>query len=185
MKYLLYLLSVALVSSAVSCQQTDPAPKGPLTASFQLLDEQGQEATVFPQGQNFIFRFQVANTSDQDIYVENPVFNPRDFLEVFHLVENQQVSMGKPYAGIFCTYQGGYQLAAHQALTFTIPWVEAPAYPTSDPLCGHAPTTYLPIGHYRTAFRPSVTWHFWHQGPATSTTINFSSFAREFEVKKQ
>lgn len=184
MKYLFYLLSVLLVSSTVSCQKTDTAPGGPLTASFQLLNEQGQEAAVFPQGQNLIFRFQLANTSDQDIYVENPVFDPREFLEVFSMAEKQPVSLGKPYSGIFCTYQGGYRIAAHQAMLFTIPWVDAPAYPISFPLCGHAPTTYLPLGHYRTAFRPSVTWHFWDQGPAATTTIDFQTFAREFEVKK-
>jgi hypothetical protein len=184
MKYCFYFLSVALVSSTVSCQKTTTSPTGPLTATFQLLTEQGQEATVFSQGQNFVFCFRLANTSDQDIYVENPVFDPREFLEVVRLVENQQVSMGKPYTGIFCTYQGGYKIAAHQAMTFTIPWLEAPAYPTSYPLCGHVSTNYLPIGHYRTAFRPSVTWHFWDQGPATSTTVDFQTFGREFEVKK-
>jgi hypothetical protein len=182
MKSLFYLLSAVLVSSTVSCQKTATAPDGPLTASFQLLNEQGQEATLFPQGQNVIFRFQVANTSDQDIYVCNPVFNPRDFLAVYRTAEKQPVSLGKPYSGIFCEYVGGYRLGAHQAMTFTIPWVDAAAYPIRFPFCGHAPTTYLPTGHYRTAFRPSVTWHFWDQGPAATTTVDFQPFARAFEV---
>jgi hypothetical protein len=175
-------LSLALAGSITGCDKTD-TPAGPLTCSFQLLNEQGQEAVVFPQGQNFILRFQVANTSDQDVYVDNPVIDTREFLEVFSMAEKQQVSVGRPYSGIFCEYVGGYTIAAHKAMTFNIPWVAATAYPTSFPFCGHAPTTYLPTGHYRTAFRPTITWNFRDQGPSASKTIAFEEFAREFEVK--
>jgi hypothetical protein len=175
-------LSLAMASSIVSCDKAD-APAIPLVCSFQLLNEQGQDAVVFPQGQNFIFRFQVTNTSDQDIYVDNPVIDTREFLEVFSLAEKQQVSVGRPYSGIFCEYIGGYTVAAHQAMTFTIPWVAATAFPMSFPFCGHAPTKYLPAGHYHTAFTPSVTWHIKKQGPATAKTSNFQRYAREFEIK--
>lgn len=175
-------LFLAVWGSITGCDKAD-VPAMPLVCSFQLLNEQGQEAVVFPQGQNFIFRFQVTNTSDQDIYVDNPVIDTREFLDVFSTVEKQQVSVGRPYSGIFCEYIGGYTVAAHQAITFTIPWVDAAAYPTSFPFCGHAPTTYLPTGHYHTAFTPSVTWHLKKQGPATSKTSDFQRFARDFEVK--
>ncbi|MFD1875538.1 hypothetical protein [Hymenobacter bucti] len=182
MKYLFAFFFVAFASGLAGCQQTDSAPKGPLTASFQLLNEQGQDATVFPQGQNVIFRFEIVNTSDQDVFVKNPVFDTRDFLEVFSTAEKQQVSLGKPYSGIFCYYVGGYVIPAHKAITCTIPWVDATAYPLSFPFCGHAPTTYLPIGHYRTAFSPAVTWNFSGQGPTAATTTNFPAVACEFEV---
>ena len=184
MKYLFSLFFVAFASGIVGCQKTDSTPNGPLTASFQLLNEQGQEAAVFPQGRNVVFRFQLTNTSDQDISVQNPVIDPRDFLEVFSTAEKQSASLGKPYSGIFCNYIGGfpYKIPAHQAMTFTIAWVDAPAYPLSFPFCGHAPTTYLPIGHYRTAFSPAVTWLYSGQAPTTATTTDFPTVAREFEV---
>jgi hypothetical protein len=175
-------LSLALAGSITGCDKTD-APAMPLVCSFQLLNEQGQEAVVFPQGQNFIFRFQVTNMSDQDIYVDNPVIDTREFLEVFSMAEKQQVSVGRPYSGIFCEYIGGYTIAAHKAMTFSIPWVAATAYPMSFPFCVHAPTTYLPTGRYRTAFTPTVTWHIKKEGPTASRTNDFQRYAREFEVK--
>ena len=183
MRYRLYVLFAALASSTGSCQKANTAPTGPLTASFQLLNEQAGEATVFPQGQNVIFRFQITNTSDQDVFVKNPVFDTRDFLEVYSTAEKQQVSLGKPYAGIFCYYVGGYVIPAHKAITCTIPWVDAAAYPLSFPFCGHAPTTYLLAGHYRTSFRPSVTWHFQGQGPDNDDNTDFQAFSYEFDVK--
>jgi hypothetical protein len=175
-------LFLALLGSVSGCDKA-VAPAEPLTCSFQMLNEQGQGATVFPLGQNFIFRFQVTNTSDQDIYVDNPVIDTREFLEVFSIAEKQQVSVGRPYSGIFCEYVSGYTIAAHKAMLFNIPWVAATSYQMSFPFCGHAPTTYLPTGHYRTAFRPVITWSFQGQGPASSKTTTFKEFAREFEVK--
>ena len=184
MKHRFPILFVAFAGGMVGCQKTDTTPTAPLTASFQLLNERGQEASVFPQGQNVVFRFQLANTSDQDIAVTNPVIDARDFLEVFRTADQQPVSLGKPYSGIFCNYIGGYPytVPAHQVLTFTIAWVDAPAYPIGFPFCGHAPTMYLPTGHYRTAFTPAVNWHFAGQGPTAATTTGFPTAAREFEV---
>jgi hypothetical protein len=179
MKYPFFMLAMALVSGTVSCQKTDPAPDGPLTVSFQLLNEQGREATVFPQGQNLLFSYQVANSSDQDIFLKNPVGDLTHFLEVYGMAEKQAVSLGKPYSSIFCYYIGGYTLPAHQTMTLSIPWVTSSAYPTSPQFCGHAPNTYLPIGHYSTTFTPSLTWS---QGKSTGTTTTFPTFTRAFDV---
>jgi hypothetical protein len=70
MKYIVSLFFIAFASGIVGCQKTDSMPNAPLTASFQLINEQGQEAAVFPQGQNVVFRFQLTNISDQDISVK-------------------------------------------------------------------------------------------------------------------
>jgi hypothetical protein len=179
---LIYGLCFTLLGIAPGCDKNS-ALAGPLTCSFQLLNEQGQEATVFSQGQNLIFRFQVTNTCDQNIYIKIPMFNTQDFLEVYGTAGKQNVSLGKPYSGIFCNYVSGYTLVAHQAMTFTIPWVDVAAFPISFPFCTHAPTTYLPTGHYRTSFSPSVTWHFQSQEPAATTTTDFQPLTREFDVK--
>ena len=181
MKYVSYLLVTTLVAGTVSCHKTDTAPDVPFTASFQLFNERGQEATIFPQGQNILLRFQVINHSDQAVYFAAPLFDTRQFLEV---TTPDGTSFGKPYSGVLCDYIGAYTLAARDTMKFSIPWVAAAAYPTSSRFCGHAATTYLPAGHYRTSFAPSFTWHqdsnATTAGPTHSTDAQ--DLSREFEV---
>lgn len=181
MKYLSSLLAVALMSGSVSCQQAVPAPASPFTTSFQLLNERGQPAASFPQGQNIIFRFQLINHSDQAVHFAAPLFDTRQFLEV---TTRGGISFGKPYTGVLCTTIGAYQVAAHDTMTFSIPWVAAAAYPTSSRFCGHAATTYLPVERYRTCFAPSFTWHqdinSTTAGPTHTT--NAQELSQEFEV---
>ncbi len=181
MNYLSGFLAAALVSSTVSCQKTANAPVAPFTASFQLLNERGQEAARFPQGQNIVFRFQVINHSDQVVYFEAPLFDTRQFLDV---TTSAGTSFGKPYTGVLCTTIGAYLLAARDTMEFVIPWVAAAAYPTSGRFCGHAATTYLPVGRYRTSFAPSFTW-YQNSNPTTAGpthTTDAQEFSREFEV---
>ena len=67
---------------------------------------------------------------------------------------------------------------------FSIPWVAAAAYPTSSRFCGHAATTYLPVGRYRTSFAPSFTW-YQDSNPTTAGpahTTDAQEFNCEFEV---
>lgn len=181
MKFLSYLLAAAFVSGTVSCHKTDTAPEAPFTASFQLLNEQGQEAARFPQGQNIVFRFQVINHSDQVVHFTAPLFDTRQFLDV---TTREGISLGKPYTGVLCTTIGAYLVAARDTMTFSIPWVAAAAYPTSGRFCGHAATTYLPVGHYQTSFAPSFTW-YQNSDPTTAGpthTTDAQEFSREFEV---
>ena len=184
MKFLSALLPAVLASATVSCHQPDTAPAAPFTASFQLLNEQGQEAASFPQGQNIVFRFQLINHSAQAVYFTAPLFDTRQFLA---LTTREGTSLGKPYTGVLCTLIGAYQLAARDTMTFTIPWVAAAAYPTSGQFCGHAATSYLPTGHYRTSFAPSFTWHQdlnpTTAGPTQTTAPQ--EFSQEFEVRSK
>jgi hypothetical protein len=181
MKYTALLIA-ALGSGAARCHKQDTVPTPTVTDSLQLLNEQGQPATVFAQGQNIVFRFQVKNNSDQSIFLPNPVFDPTTFLAVY---TRARVSFGKPYEYIFCTYQGGIPLAAGQTYTFSIPWVEAAAYSTTAQFCRHAATTYLPLGRYQTHFAPSFAWT--QQGtlttPGVSQSLAAQEFSYEFEVK--
>lgn len=145
-----------LVASA-GCEKAD-IPATAITCSLDLLNEQGQPATVFAQGQNIVFRFQMTNPSDQDIVLNNPPFDVTNFLEVNRLTSGEgSGALGKPYTNIFCTFQGGVVILAHTTTTLAIPWVEIPAYPTSSFFCGHAQTSHLPVGRYRTSFTTPLT----------------------------
>ncbi|TGD79505.1 hypothetical protein [Hymenobacter wooponensis] len=179
-RVLLYGATLALLGSNTGCEKSD-APSSPLTCSFQLLNEQGQEATVFSQGQNIVFRFQITNSTDQDIALANPPINTQEFLEVKQLTASGgKQSVGKPYAWVFCTFQGAVLIPAHQTLTLSIPWVEAPAFPMSAYFCGHAATTYLAKGQYRTSFTTPLT--ILHADQPEEVTKP-QTFTKEFTVR--
>ena len=146
-----------------------------------MLNEQGQEATVFPRGQNIIFRFQITNPTDRNIVLHNPPIDVTHFLEVNRLTPGEgSGAMGKPYNNLFCTYQGGVVVGAHTTTTLAIPWVEIPAFPTSQFFCGHAKTIYLPAGRYRTSFTTSLTIV---RADQPDVVTEAQTFTHEFEVK--
>lgn len=179
-RLLLSALTVALLGNSSGCGKSD-APTTPLTSSFSLLNEQGQEATMFAQGQNIIFRFQITNPTDEDIVLDNPPINTSQFLEVVRLTAGEGAkNMGKPYNYIFCTFQGGVIVPARKTITASISWVETAAFSTSWPFCDHANTSYLPIGHYRTSFTTPLT--ILHVDQPYEVTKP-QTFTVEFDVK--
>lgn len=183
MKHLLLNgVAFAVVAGAFGCDKAE-APATPLTASFQLLNEQGQEATAFPRGENLIFLFRITNPTDRTVMLKNPPIDDTHFLEVRRLTPGEgSGDLGKPYTSAFCTYQGGVVVPARGAITLSIPWVESPAFPASLYFCGrqHAPTTYLPVGRYRTSFATPLTILRVNQPDEVTKT---QTFTREFEVK--
>ncbi len=174
-------LALLLAGSALSCQKVAEPPATPLAYSFQVLTEQGLATTVFAPGQNIVFRFQVENRADQEMYLANPLFEAAHFLEVYQLGSGPPQSMGTPYQDLCLSYQAYYTVAAHSTLSFAVPWVKSAQYPDVAPFCTHAATTGLPAGRYRTSFAPTLTWHF---GTAAATTEPAPAAAiQEFEVK--
>ncbi len=60
---------------------------------FCLLNEQGEPATVFNEGENFTFSFSIKNNLDDYIYFDTSVFNVTGFFEV----KNESGNFGIPY----------------------------------------------------------------------------------------
>ena len=136
---------------------------------------------MFAQGQNIIFQFQITNPSAQSIVLDNPPIDVTHFLEVNRLTSGEgSGALGKPYNNIFCTYQGGVVVGAHTTTTLAIPWVEIPAFPTSYSFCGHAKTTFLPAGRYRSSFTTPLTII---RAGQPDVVTEAQTYTREFEVK--
>ncbi|WP_324674020.1 hypothetical protein [Hymenobacter sp. GOD-10R] len=123
-----------------------------------MLNERRQETTVFAAGDNVIFSFQLRNKSGQDIALRNPIFNTEHFCEVYQRDKNDNAatSLGVPYQGIFCTYQGANLLLANSTLTNEILWADDKTIPTVGFFCGHNQQQLLPVGKYRTAFTTTI-----------------------------
>ena len=173
-------LALAVLGSALGCNKAEEAPASPLTYSFQLLNEQGQEATVFPKGQNILFRFLLINPTNEVVVLNNPAFDEAEFLAVTRLTPGEgSGTVGKPYKNMFCEYVQAFRVPPHDTLELSISWVEAPNSTTRGPFCAHAPTTWLPVGRYRTSFPIALTLL---RGEKTTVTAA-QTFSKEFDVK--
>ena len=176
---LLKVLAFAALGGAFGCDKAE-APTTPLTCSFQLLNEQGQEAAVFPQGQNIRFRLLITNPTGEVVVLNNPAFDNAAFLAVNRLTPGEGTgALGKPYQTMFCEYVQGLPVPARGTLELSISWVETPSTPSRGPFCAHAPTTWLPVGRYRTSFPLALT--VLRGGHTTVTAAQ--TFSKEFEVQ--
>lgn len=183
MKYpYLLLLAAGLLGGLASCQKGIVAPTEPLVCTFQLLNEQGHETTSFAAGQNVVFRYELRNTTDREMYLQPNLFEPKAFLEVLSDASSPAQSVGTPYAGLCQAYRAFYVLPARGTLTLTTAWVAASQYPEREPFCQHAANGYLPKGQYHTAVVPQLSWHY-GSGPDTRVALSAQDFVRRFEVK--
>ena len=173
-----------LFGGLMGCKKDKAAPTEPLVFSFQLLNEQGQETSVFAPGQNIIFHFEAQNTTDSTMYFLTQFWgiNTLKLPAVYRGLPGQGQLIDRPYRGVCRSYVGGPEpLAAHNALQFTISWLKSIQY--SDDLfsfCVHAPTTQLPKGHYYASFTPSFIWY---QKGVTTTETTSPPLIREFDVR--
>ncbi len=125
---------------------------------FQLLDENGEQATTFALEENFSFRFAILNHTEDRLFLSE-MYNMDSFFEVYKIEDSGElVSYGKPYNAIFCQYVGGYIIPSGGSLLIEIPWT--PGQDVISPiLCGlkydNAP---LPPGNYRTGISVTCTF---------------------------
>lgn len=184
--FLFGLLSCALLSGVTSCKTAVDAPADPLALSFQLLNEQGQETSVFAPGENIVFHFEARNTTDQTMFLRTDLrdLDYQGLPSIYSFTKGVPQLIGRPYNGLCINYVGGpLPLPAHDALQFTIKWLE-PVKPTNvfehEPFCDHAVTTALPKGHYYASFSASFVWY--QDGVATTKTAP-PAMVREFDVQ--
>lgn len=123
---------------------------------FCLLNEQGEPATVFTQGENFSFYFSVTNNSNEKFY-----FYPgyayseeNDFCRVY---SSSQIDEGKPYEfkGADLIGVGAYPFEVGEAYVFKQIWIDnrGSAWRWKYGYYESADQKYLPIGDYSTGFQ--------------------------------
>jgi len=145
---LLFALSLFFVSCDKNKQNL------PIDFEFVLLDTLGNEKTVFKQGENIIFSFQVKNNSDEDVYLKNS-FIYDDFFKVYQTnTPEGTLSYGRPY-DVIC-YIGAFNIPANETFNMKCPWY----YATDSTLlhsCLHQKSEVrnLPVGNYFTEFTQS------------------------------
>ena len=158
MKY--FKLASLLFATAIlfaSCEKNKN--ELPVEFKFVLLDTLGNEKTVFNQGENIIFSFQVINNSSENLMLE--FFLPNDdFFRVYQPNTNEGLlNYGKPYEHLFCEYIGALQIPKNGNLKVVIPWYESIKYTNGYIGCPletyHKNTPILKVGKYYTEFSQS------------------------------
>jgi hypothetical protein len=180
--YLVFCLIAALFGSLASCKKEPEAPREPVSATYRVLNEKGQETAVFALGQAIVLSYEVRNDTDQEAYFNNPVFSYAHFMEVFRDADGQSNLVGTPYTDMSLNYSMFVVVAAHSTRSFTIPWVASAQYPDMYPFNGHAANAPLPAGRYHTSVLPLIAWH---HGAEAAVTVPLAAqdFVRTFEVR--
>ena len=125
---------------------------------FQLLDENGEQATTFAFEENFSFNFSIINNTEDALFLSE-MYNMDSFFEVFKIEDSGElVSYGKPYNAMFCEYIGGYIIPSGDTLLVEIQWIPDPDL-VPFILCGFKyDNTPLPAGNYQTSVSPTCTF---------------------------
>lgn len=89
---------------------------------FCLLNEQGEPATVFNEGENFIFLFSARNTRKDTLYFDRGIIGLPDFCEVRnHSAEEIGSPFKKPVLQELIG-KGAYPFQPQREYVFEVPW---------------------------------------------------------------
>lgn len=144
---------IATVLLFASCEKDQD--ELPIDFKFVLLDTLGNEKTIFNQGENIIFSFQVINNSSEDLYLENFLPND-DFFKVYQNTDEGLFSYGCPYDGYYKV--GAFVVTTYNKFELKCPWVysEIETYYCDWLLSSKEEHTFsLPKGNYYTKFSQS------------------------------
>ncbi|MBO3272827.1 hypothetical protein [Hymenobacter defluvii] len=177
-------MAIAAISSVLlleGCKEDADVVQSQVDVRFVVLNAQGQQTSVFKAGENVVFRLQIMNQSDQMLLLDNPIFLDQRFCEVRKRgSSDEQISLGKPYNSIFCTYQGGHVLPAHGSQTIQIPWVADSTVLTTTHFCSVLHKQFLPIGRYYSSFTTPIALY---QNNEQIGEIPERTYTVEFEVR--
>jgi hypothetical protein len=147
--------------------------------NFCLLNEQGEPATVFNQGENFTFSFSIKNNFDDTLTVTTE-FISSEFFKVYHVQDN--IDMGKPWTGLWCEYNLEPQvliLPPVQSKQLNCAWVLTENNYPDYPLCMSESKNPLAKSEYYTKF--NLDFHYSKKGKREQ--ISNIIFKINFEIQ--
>ncbi|GET29824.1 hypothetical protein SD074_20260 [Prolixibacter sp. SD074] len=142
--------------------------------TFSLLNEKGEPATVFNEGENFSFYFAIVNKSGNKLYFDPDFayYNDNDFCKVY---SSEREDLGKPFRALLISTvgAGAYPFNTNESRVFEQQWVdnrdsiwswEKATYEST-----HRP--YLKKGNYYTGFKHR--FRFPGEHPVYTDTLTF------------
>lgn len=145
---------------------------------FCLLNENGEPATVFNEGENFTFQFEFRNLTENEIK-----FSPSFINDDFFKVKNNDIDFGKPWQSVFCEYVSlpeYFILKKSETNILQINWVVVGDIPSGIyPFCPTSQRELLRKGNYYTQFE----LNFNYKSNDESKSISGIKFKINFEIK--
>ena len=121
---------------------------------FCLLNERGNPATVFHEGENIVFSFSLKNNLAKTISCNTDLIN-ENFYRVYG---SNGTDMGKAWQGVWCQYsldERVIKIPPYERKQLNCPWLLSDNWHQIDyPLCKGESMNPLPSGEY------STTLHF-------------------------
>jgi hypothetical protein len=125
---------------------------------FCLLNEVGEAATEFDEGENYTFSFSIENKEDDTITVTTE-FITADFYRVYRTQDNKD--LGKPWTGLWCEFSlrpREIKSAPAECIKLDCPWVLNGNNRPDYPLCMSESKYPLSKGNYYTSF--ALDFHY-------------------------
>lgn len=141
---------------------------------FCLLNEQGEPATVFKEGENFSFFFSATNKSKRKLYFD-PGFAYSKDIDFCKVYNSESENLGKPYNVISKVDlgPGAYPFEIGKSYIFQQPWSDTRESTWDWQYCLYESTKkeMLTLGSYYTEFK----YKFKHAGdiPIQTDTLSF------------
>lgn len=147
--------------------------------SFCLLNKDGQPASVFKEGENFSFQFQIKNKTSEPLPIYDfRFYNTYDFFNV----RSAKAYLGKPMKFLHYITPGEVrEIAPDKTESFTVPWhVEEIEFQLMNGLFVGLHQPELPKGKYFTKFTYNFRFGYPDKDPQIET--GKMTFIINFEV---
>jgi hypothetical protein len=115
-RLLLFLLCVG----SFACKKAEDPFDPEMDFKLRLLNEKGEEATTFKEGEKFSLSFLITSKIDETrFFYPNQLVNSSELFRIFRTTDN--LDFGQPYEGVICTGQK-MSIPKGQSLEFKVPW---------------------------------------------------------------
>ena len=157
MKQTIFFITLFIALGLMSCKKDKT--ENPIEFKFQLLDTLGNEKTVFNEGENIVFSFQIINNTSENLMLEN-FFPNDDLFRLFKLNMSEViVNVGIPYEAYVKVDK--FSILEGDTLKINYPWYNNRIWkPEYSILSGGKLNPRLSSGSYMTSFSQSFSFSF-------------------------
>lgn len=105
---------------ASACKKAEDPFDPEMDFKLRLLNEKGEEATVFKEGEKFSLSFLITNKLNETrFFIPNQLTNNKGLFRIIRIIDS--LDLGQPYKSIICTGQK-ISINGKQNLELKVPW---------------------------------------------------------------
>ena len=114
------LLLFLLCLTPFACKKAEDPFDPEMDFKLRLLNDKGEESTVFKEGEKFSLSFLITNKLNETrFFIPDQLTNNRGLFRIIKTVDS--VDLGQPYENVICTGQK-ISIEGKQSLELRVPW---------------------------------------------------------------